>query len=80
MEEILQTLVLDDGIMQMISTEYREFSSIHVGKTCYTSKSKSKGGVRGEKKTADLTSFPCFSCQRMSFCSPDDTISPAICV
>ncbi|CAI8591540.1 unnamed protein product [Vicia faba] len=78
MEEILQTLVLDDEITQMISTGYGEFSSITVGKTCYIS--KSKGGVRGEKKTADMTSFPCFSCQRMSFCSPDGTISPATCV
>ncbi|CAK8535955.1 unnamed protein product [Lathyrus sativus] len=78
MEEILQTLVLDDEIMQMISTGQGDFASIPVGKTCYIS--KSKGGVRGEKKTADLTSFPCFSCQRMSFCTPDGTISPATCV
>ncbi|XP_058722116.1 uncharacterized protein LOC131593568 [Vicia villosa] len=78
MEEILQTLVLDDEITQMISTGLGEFSSIPVGKTCYMS--KSKGGVIGEKKTADLTSIPCFSCQRISFCSPDGTISPAACV
>lgn len=73
-EEILQTLVLDDEIMQMTSTGYGDFASIPVGKTCYICKSK------GEKKSADSTPFPCFSCQRMSFCSSDGVVSPTTCV
>ncbi|AES82210.2 putative RNA polymerase Rpc34 [Medicago truncatula] len=77
-EEILQTLVLDDEIMQMTSAGYGDFAFIPVGKTCYIC--KSKGGVIGEKKSGYFTSFPCFSCERMSFCSPDGVVSPGACV
>ncbi|CAJ2679544.1 DNA-directed RNA polymerase III subunit RPC6-like isoform X1 [Trifolium pratense] len=75
---ILETLVLDNEIMQMTSTGYGDFASIPVGKTCYIC--KNKGVVKGGKKSVDSTSFPCFSCQRMSFCSPDGAVSPATCV
>ncbi|CAJ2632859.1 DNA-directed RNA polymerase iii subunit rpc6-like protein [Trifolium pratense] len=77
-KEILETLILDDEIMQMTSTGYGDFASIPVGKTCYVS--KRKGGVKGEKKSVNNTLFPCFSCQRMSLCSPEGAISPETCV
>jgi DNA-directed RNA polymerase III subunit RPC6 len=77
-KEILETLILDDEIMQMTSTGYGDFASVPVGKTCYIC--KRKGGVKGEKKSVNNTNFPCFSCQRMTLCSPNGAISPETCV
>ncbi|XP_061343587.1 uncharacterized protein LOC133289621 [Gastrolobium bilobum] len=76
-EEILRTLVLDDEIIEVTSTGFRDFSSVPVGKICY--RCKSKGGVRGEQKPGAMASIPCGVCPRINFCTPDGIVSPRTC-
>ncbi|XP_061345824.1 uncharacterized protein LOC133291561, partial [Gastrolobium bilobum] len=77
-EEILRTLVLDDEIIEVTSTGFRDFASVPVGKICY--RSKSKGGVRGEQKPGAMASIPCGVCPRINFCTPDGIVSLRTCV
>jgi DNA-directed RNA polymerase III subunit RPC6 len=59
-EEILQTLVLDDEIMQMTSTGYGDFASIPVGKTCYITYAKARVDLKGKRNLATLLPFHVF--------------------
>ncbi|KAL4322798.1 hypothetical protein HN51_067960 [Arachis hypogaea] len=74
-EEILQTLVLDDEIIEVKSTGYWDFENVPVDRVCYIS--KSKGGVR-EPKDGAMSSGGV--CPRINFCIPDDIVSPRTCV
>ncbi|KAJ4840545.1 hypothetical protein Tsubulata_047318 [Turnera subulata] len=77
-KDILRALVLDDEIIEVLSTGTGEFASFPVGKVCY--KCTSKGARGGEPKTGAFSSVPCGVCPRILLCTPEGVISPKTCV
>lgn len=77
-EEILNSLVLDNEILEVKSTGLGEYHSIPVGSLCYRT-TKAVGVDKGFKIGA-MASIPCGMCPRISQCTPDGIISPKTCV
>ncbi|KAH7844300.1 hypothetical protein Vadar_026598 [Vaccinium darrowii] len=77
-EEILNSLVLDNEIIEVKSTGLGEYHSIPIGTECY----RAAGGMglgQGVRIGA-MASFPCGVCPRLNQCTPDGIISPKTCV
>ncbi|KAK9101994.1 hypothetical protein Sjap_019248 [Stephania japonica] len=74
--EVVQTLVLDNDVMEVKSTETGEYAGIPFGALCYKP-AKKQGGV---PVVGAFTSIPCGVCPRIHECSPDGIISPVTCV
>ncbi|KAK9141708.1 hypothetical protein Syun_011108 [Stephania yunnanensis] len=74
--EIVQTLVLDNEVMEVKSTGMGEYAGIPFGALCYKLVKK-QGGV---PRVGALTSIPCGVCPRIHECTPDGIISPVTCV
>lgn len=76
--EILNSMVLDNEIIEVKSTGLGEYHSIPVGTVCYR---VAKGAGGGESlKIGAMASIPCGMCPRISQCTPDGVISPSTCV
>ncbi|KAL3649154.1 hypothetical protein CASFOL_005557 [Castilleja foliolosa] len=76
--EILNSLVLDNEILEVKSTGLGEYYSIPKGTTCY--RMGGGGAAKGPPKTGGFASIPCGACPRISDCSADGLISPTTCV
>ncbi|XAR71496.1 hypothetical protein NMG60_11028791 [Bertholletia excelsa] len=76
-KEILQSMVLDNEIIEVKSTGLGEFHSIPIGTTCY--RSATGMGLGQGPKTGAMASIPCGVCPRISQCTPDGFISPKNC-
>lgn len=76
--EILNSMVLDNQIMEVKSTGLGEYHSIPVGKICY--RAISGDAVSKGPKLGIMATIPCGMCPRISQCTPDGIISPATCV
>lgn len=77
--EILNLMVLDNGIIEVKSTGLGDYHSIPVGATCYRVASGAAGVATGLRKGA-FASIPCGACPRIGLCTPDGVISPTTCV
>lgn len=76
--EILNSMVLDNEIIEVKSTGLGEYHSIPIGTICYRI---AKGAGLGESlKIGAMASIPCGMCPRISQCTPDGVISPSTCV
>ncbi|GER28078.1 DNA-directed RNA polymerase III subunit rpc6 [Striga asiatica] len=76
--EILNSMVLDDEIIEVKSTGYGDYYSIPIGTTCY----RVTGGGRAQKgpKLGAFAAIPCGVCPRIGLCTSDGPISPTTCV
>ncbi|KAH6760867.1 hypothetical protein C2S52_008462 [Perilla frutescens var. hirtella] len=78
--ELLNTMVLDDQILEVKSTGLGDYYRLPVGKTCYRLPAAG-GGASAERSTAGaFASIPCGMCPRIALCTPDGVISPTTCV
>ncbi|PHU21484.1 hypothetical protein BC332_06591 [Capsicum chinense] len=77
--EILNSMVLDNAIIEVKSTGLGEYHSIAVGSVCYRSASGVALGT-GPKTIGQMASIPCGACPRISLCTPNGIISPQTCV
>ncbi|XP_006366884.1 DNA-directed RNA polymerase III subunit rpc6 [Solanum tuberosum] len=75
--EILNSMVLDDAIIEVKSTGLGEYHSIPIGSACYRI---AVGDTSGPKTIGPMASIPCGACPRISVCTPDGIISPKTCV
>ncbi|XP_055811848.1 uncharacterized protein LOC129881766 [Solanum dulcamara] len=72
--EILNSMVLDNAIIEVKSSGLGEYHSIPVGSVCY----RTASGVT--KTIGPMASIPCGACSRISLCTPNGVISPQTCV
>lgn len=77
--EILNSMVLDNAVIEVKSTGLGEYHSIPVGSVCYRTASGVALGT-GPKTIGSMASIPCGACPRISLCSPNGIISPQTCV
>lgn len=77
--EILNSMVLDNAIIEVKSTGLGEYHPIPVGSVCYRTASGVALGT-GPKTIGPMASIPCGACPRISQCSPNGVISPQTCV
>ncbi|CAN4112525.1 unnamed protein product [Withania somnifera] len=77
--EILNSMVLDNAVIEVKSTGLGEYHSIPVGSVCYRTASGVALGT-GPKTVGSMASIPCGACPRISQCSPNGIISPQTCV
>ncbi|KAL8475128.1 hypothetical protein ACS0TY_031523 [Phlomoides rotata] len=70
--EILESMVLENEIMEVKSTGLGDYHSIPIGKICY------RAGF-GIPKGGRFASMPCGVCPVIGLCSPDGLISPNCC-
>ncbi|CAN4110514.1 unnamed protein product [Withania somnifera] len=77
--EILNSMVLDNAVIEVKSTGLGEYHSIPVGSVCYRTASGVALGT-GPKTVGSMASIPCGACPRISLCSPNGIISPQTCV
>lgn len=77
--EILNSMVLDNAVIEVKSTGLGEYHSIPVGSVCYRTASCVALGT-GPKTIGSMASIPCGACPRISLCSPNGIISPQTCV
>ncbi|CDP07151.1 unnamed protein product [Coffea canephora] len=76
--EVLNSMVLDNEVIEVKSTGLGEYHSIPIGTVCYRI---AKGAGLGESlKIGAMASIPCGMCPRISQCTPDGVISPSTCV
>ncbi|KAL3818090.1 hypothetical protein ACJIZ3_003995 [Penstemon smallii] len=75
--EILNSMVLDNDIIEVKSTGLGDYHSIPIGATCY--RIASGIAARGLRVGA-FASIPCGACPRISICAPVGVISPSTCV
>lgn len=74
--EVLNSMVLDNDIMEVKSTGIGDFHSIPLGKMCFRVASViAKTGRMG-----DFAKLPCGACPVTSICAIDGVISPSKCV
>lgn len=76
--EILNSMVLDNEVIEVKSTGLEDYYSIPIGTICY--RIASSAGVEKGPKTGAFASIPCGVCPRLSLCTPDGVISPSTCV
>lgn len=76
--EILNSMVLDDEIIEVKSTGLGDYHSIPIGTICY--RVASSAGVAKRTKVGVFASTPCGACPRISMCTPDGVVSPSTCV
>ncbi|KAG8375073.1 hypothetical protein BUALT_Bualt10G0062300 [Buddleja alternifolia] len=76
--EILNSMVLDNNIIEVKSTGLRDYHSIPIGTVCY--RVASAAGVAKGLRIGAFASIPCGACPRISLCTPDGVISPSNCV
>ncbi|GER30492.1 DNA-directed RNA polymerase III subunit RPC6 [Striga asiatica] len=76
--EILNSMVLDNEIIEVKSTGYGDYYSIPIGATCY--RVAGGGGAHKGPRLGAFASMPCGVCPRISMCSSDGEISPSTCV
>ncbi|KAI3443801.1 hypothetical protein Pfo_000466 [Paulownia fortunei] len=76
--EILNSMVLDNDIIEVKSTGLGDYHSIPIGTICYRV-AGGAGVARGPRMGA-FASIPCGACPRFSLCTPDGVISPSTCV
>ncbi|KAI5673724.1 hypothetical protein M9H77_14088 [Catharanthus roseus] len=76
--EIVNSLVLDNEIIEVKSTGLGEYHSIPIGEQCY--RIANVAGVDKGPKIGAMASIPCGMCPRISQCTPDGIISPRTCV
>ncbi|XP_022844239.1 DNA-directed RNA polymerase III subunit rpc6-like isoform X2 [Olea europaea var. sylvestris] len=76
--EILNSMVLDNEIIEVKSTGLGEYYSIPIGTSCY--RFDSGALVAKGSKVGAFASIPCGACPRISLCTPDGIISPSTCV
>lgn len=77
-EEILNSLVLSNEILEVKSTGLGEYHSIPIGAQCY--RIANAVGVDKGFKIGAMASIPCGMCPRIRQCTPDGIISPKTCV
>ncbi|XP_073149379.1 uncharacterized protein [Henckelia pumila] len=77
-EEILNSLVLDDEIIEVKSNGLGDYRSIPIGTICY--RVASVAGVAKGSKVGAFASIPCGACPRINQCTSDGVISPSNCV
>ncbi|XP_060180938.1 uncharacterized protein LOC132610636 [Lycium barbarum] len=77
--EILNSMVLDNAIIEVKSTGLGEYHSIPVGTVCYRTASGAALGT-GPKTIGPMASIPCGACPSISLCTPNGIISPQTCV
>ncbi|KAF5200720.1 Dna-directed rna polymerase iii subunit rpc6 [Thalictrum thalictroides] len=71
-DQIMQSLVLDNVLMEVTSTGMGEFEAFRVGTMCYRKAEAPKVWA--------MASIPCGVCPRINECTPDGIISPATCI
>lgn len=76
--ELLNTMVLDDQILEVKSTGLGDYYRLPVGKTCYRLPTAAAGAAA--KSSGSFASIPCGMCPRIALCTPDGVISPTTCV
>ncbi|KAL0312153.1 UNVERIFIED_CONTAM: putative DNA-directed RNA polymerase III subunit rpc6 [Sesamum radiatum] len=76
--EILNSMVLDNDIIEVKSTGLGDYHSIPIGTICYRFPSGAGAG-KGPRLGA-FASIPCGACPRINLCTPDGVISPSTCV
>ncbi|KAK6122122.1 hypothetical protein DH2020_044132 [Rehmannia glutinosa] len=76
--EILNSMVLDNDIIEVKSTGLGDYYSIPIGKTCY--RVAGGAGVAKGPRMGAFATIPCGACPRISFCTSDGVISPSTCV
>ncbi|EYU32313.1 hypothetical protein ABFS82_10G105300 [Erythranthe guttata] len=77
--DILNSMVLDNNIIEVKSSGLGDYHSIPIGTVCYRVASGA-GVAKGGPKKGGFASIPCGACPRISVCTPDGPISPATCV
>ncbi|MCD7452843.1 hypothetical protein HAX54_018284 [Datura stramonium] len=77
--EILNSVVLDNAVIEVKSTGLGEYHSIPIGSVCYRIAAVDALGT-GPKTIGPMASIPCGACPRISLCTPDGIISPQTCV
>ncbi|KAF5180680.1 Dna-directed rna polymerase iii subunit rpc6 [Thalictrum thalictroides] len=73
--QIMQSLVLDNVLMEVTSTGMGEFEAFRAGTKCYR-----RGKKGGDSAVGAMASIPCGVCPRINECTPDGIISPKTCV
>ncbi|WOG83087.1 hypothetical protein DCAR_0102261 [Daucus carota subsp. sativus] len=76
--QILNSMVLDNEILEVKSNGLAEYHSIPVGEVCY--RCAPGGGLGEAAKNGAMVSIPCGVCPRINICTPDGVISPTTCV
>ncbi|XP_075504018.1 uncharacterized protein LOC142541362 isoform X1 [Primulina tabacum] len=76
--ETLNSMVLDDEIIEVKSTGLGDYHSIPMGTICY--RAASGAGAAKGSKVGVFASTPCGACPRISICTPDGVVSPSNCV
>ncbi|KAL3534144.1 hypothetical protein ACH5RR_002605 [Cinchona calisaya] len=76
--EILNSMVLDNEIIEVKSTGLGEYHSFPIGTICY--RIASGAGLGKGLKIGAMASIPCGMCPRISQCTPDGIISPSTCM
>ncbi|KAL2238453.1 DNA-directed RNA polymerase III subunit rpc6-like [Sesamum indicum] len=76
--EILNSMVLDNDLIEVKSTGLGDYHSIPIGTVCY--RIASAAGVAKGPRMGAFASIPCGACPRISLCTPNGVISPGTCV
>ncbi|KZV45239.1 DNA-directed RNA polymerase III subunit rpc6-like [Dorcoceras hygrometricum] len=76
--EILNSMVLDDQIIEVKSTGLGDYHSIPIGTICY--RTASVAGIAKGAKVGAFASTPCGACPRISLCTSEGLITPSSCV
>ncbi|CAI9095062.1 OLC1v1030922C2 [Oldenlandia corymbosa var. corymbosa] len=75
--EILNSMLLENEIIEVKSTGWGEYHSFPVGTLCY--RLGSGAGLGKGARVGAMASIPCGMCPRINQCTPDGVISPATC-
>ncbi|GAB2280243.1 hypothetical protein Dimus_014886 [Dionaea muscipula] len=73
--EVLNSMVLDNLIIEQKSTGFGEFAKIPIETLCY----KINTSISEQGPTGAMALIPCGVCPQINHCTPDGVISPVTC-